>query len=112
MDVQVRREEEDGDASERIRAVREFAPGSLPPFRKRPAIADEKKVLPVARMIRKATAGAKPAVRRTRGVFELAAQACAVETGDILIRRMQYHADQAWMLRGYLQRVEGKAKAA
>lgn len=39
-------------------------------------------------------------------------QARDVETNDILIRRLQYHAKQAWMLRGYLQRHDNKAKAA
>ena len=66
MDVQARREEEDGVASKRIHAVRDF---------------------------------------------KLTAQASA-ETDDILIRRMRYHAGQAWMPRSYLPRVEDKAKAA
>lgn len=67
MDVQVRREEDDGVASDRIHAVRDF---------------------------------------------ELTAQATAVERGDILIRRMQYHAGLAWMPRSDLPRVEEKSKAA
>ena len=50
-------------------------------------------------------------VRRMRELFKLAEEADDVETGDILVRRMQYHAKQAWMLRSSLQRVAETAKA-
>jgi DNA-binding ferritin-like protein len=55
---------------------------------------------------------AEPVVRQMRELFELTEAADDVETGDILIRRIQYHAKQAWMLRCYLQRVDDTAKAA
>jgi len=45
-------------------------------------------------------------------LFKLTEEADDVETGDILIRRMQYRAKQAWMLRSYLHRVDDTAKAA
>ncbi|HWE71790.1 MAG TPA: hypothetical protein VG328_01410 [Stellaceae bacterium] len=47
-----------------------------------------------------------------RGLSKLTEEAGDVETGDILIRRMQYHAKKAWMLRGYLHGVEDTTKAA
>jgi DNA-binding ferritin-like protein len=47
-----------------------------------------------------------------RELFNPTEEAGDVETGDILIRRMQYHAKRAWMLRSYLHRVEDTAKAA
>jgi hypothetical protein len=51
-------------------------------------------------------------VRRVRELFKLTEETDDAETGDILIRRMQYHAKQAWMLRSYLHRVDDMAKAA
>lgn len=63
-------------------------------------------------MIETAAADNEHVVRRMRAVFDITEEAGDVETGDILIRRMQYHAKQAWMLRSYLQRPEGSAKAA
>jgi starvation-inducible DNA-binding protein len=95
----------------RIRAVGEFAPGSFAQFRKLSKIADEENILPAERMIEQA-ADNEHVVRRMRELFELSEEAGDVETGDILIRRMQYHAKQAWMLRSYLHRVEDGAKAA
>jgi DNA-binding ferritin-like protein len=50
-------------------------------------------------------------VRRMGELFKLT-ETDDAETGDILIRRMQYHAKQAWMLRSYLHRVDDTAKAA
>jgi DNA-binding ferritin-like protein len=50
-------------------------------------------------------------VCRSRELFELTEEAGAVETGDILIRWIRYHAKQAWMLRSYPHRVEDTAKA-
>jgi starvation-inducible DNA-binding protein len=100
------------ELAERIRAIGEFAPASFPQFRKLSKISDEENVLPAERMIETAAADNEYVVRRMREVFEITEQAGDVETGDILIRRMQYHAKQAWMLHSYLQRVDTKAKAA
>jgi DNA-binding ferritin-like protein len=50
--------------------------------------------------------------RRTHELFKTSEEAGDVETGDILIRRMQYHAKQAWRLRSYLHRVEDTSRAA
>jgi DNA-binding ferritin-like protein len=46
-----------------------------------------------------------------REVFEMTEHAGDAETGDILIRRMQYHGKQAWMLRSYLQKVDAQKAA-
>ncbi|HEY3916597.1 MAG TPA: DNA starvation/stationary phase protection protein [Stellaceae bacterium] len=100
------------ELAERIRAIGEFAPSSFPQFRKLSKISDEESILPPERMIAAASADNEHVIRRMREVFEVTEQAGDVETGDILIRRMQYHAKQAWMLRSYLQRVDDKAKAA
>lgn len=100
------------ELAERIRAIGEFAPASFLQFRKLSKIADEENILPAEQMIAAASADNEHVVRRMREVFEITQDAGDVETGDILIRRMQYHAKQAWMLRSYLQHVEGTAKAA
>lgn len=100
------------ELAERIRAIGEFAPASFPQFRKLSKISDEENILTPEQMIETASADNEHVVRRMREVFEITEEAGDVETGDILIRRMQYHAKQAWMLRSYLQRVEGSAKAA
>lgn len=100
------------ELAERIRAIGEFAPGSFAQFRKLSKITDEEDILPAERMIEQASADNENVVRRMRELFELTEEAGDVETGDILIRRMQYHAKQAWMLRSYLHRVEDGAKAA
>ena len=100
------------ELAERIRAIGEFAPASFPQFRKLSKISDEEHVLAAEQMIEMAAADNEHVVRRMREVYEITDDAGDVETGDILIRRMQYHAKQAWMLRSYLQGVEGPAKAA
>lgn len=100
------------ELAERIRAIGEFAPGSFAQFRKLSKITDEENILPAERMIERAAADNEHVVRRMRELFKLTEEADDVETGDILIRRMQYHAKQAWMLRSYLDRVEDTAKAA
>ena len=58
-----------------------------------------------------AAADSEHVVRRMGELFKLT-ETDDAETGDILIRRMQYHAKQAWMLRSYLHRVDDTAKAA
>ena len=98
------------ELAERIRAIGEFAPASFPQFRKLSKISDEENVLSAERMIEAAAADNEHVVRRMREVYEITDDAGDVETGDILIRRMQYHAKQAWMLRSYLQGVEGRQK--
>jgi starvation-inducible DNA-binding protein len=100
------------ELAERIRAIGEFAPASFAQFRKLSKITDEENILPAERMIAQGAADNEYVVRRMRELFELSEAAGDVETGDILIRRMQYHAKQAWMLRSYLHRVEDGAKAA
>jgi starvation-inducible DNA-binding protein len=100
------------ELAERIRAIGEFAPGSFPQFRELSKITDEENILSAERMIAAASANNEHVIRRMRDVYEVTEHAGDVETGDILIRRMQYHAKQAWMLRSYLQRVDDKAKAA
>lgn len=63
-------------------------------------------------MIAQVTADNEHVIRRMHGAFEMTDHADDVETGDIFIRCMQYHAKQAWMLRSYLQKVGGGKKAA
>jgi starvation-inducible DNA-binding protein len=100
------------ELAERIRALGEFAPASFGQFRKLSKISDEEHILPAERMIEMAAADNEHVIRRMREVFAITEEAGDVETGDILIRRMQYHAKQAWMLRSYLQHVDESAKAA
>jgi hypothetical protein len=65
-----------------------------------------------SRPTEQASADSEHVVHRMHKLFKLTEEAGDAETGDILIRRMQYHAGQAWMLRSYLHCVEDTAKTA
>lgn len=91
------------EVAERIRALGQFAPGSFKQFAKLSEITEESDVPPAPRMIEILVADHEHVVRRMRAVYAITDEAGDVETGDMLIRRMQIHAKQAWMLRSYLR---------
>jgi starvation-inducible DNA-binding protein len=91
------------ELAERIRAIGQFAPASFAQFRKLSKIEEEETVLPAKRMIETLTADNEHVIRRLREVREAAEAIGDAETGDMMIRRMQIHAKQAWMLRSHLE---------
>jgi|SRR5580704_7387192 starvation-inducible DNA-binding protein len=91
------------ELAERIRAIGQIAPGSFAQFRKLSKITEEENVPPAPRMVEILTADHQHVVRRMREVLELTESVGDSETGDMMIRRMQIHAKQAWMLRSHLQ---------
>jgi starvation-inducible DNA-binding protein len=90
------------ELAERLRAIGQFAPVSFAQFRKLSKIEEETTVPEGMAMVRMLADDNEHVVRRMRKVLEISEDVGDSETGDILIRRMQYHAKQAWMLRSYL----------
>ena len=91
------------ELAERIRAIGRQAPGSFRQFGALAEIKEEPSVPPAKRMIEILTADHECVVRRMREVYGITDSVNDVETGDMLIRRMQAHAKHAWMLRSYLE---------
>lgn len=91
------------ELAERIRAIGQVAPGSFIQFRKLSKITEEENVPAALRMVEILAADNQHVIRRMREVLELTEKVGDAETGDMMIRRMQIHAKQAWMLRSYLQ---------
>jgi starvation-inducible DNA-binding protein len=91
------------ELAERLRAIGQIAPGSFAQFRKLSKIAEAEDVPEADHMIEVLTADHGHVVRRMREVLALAEPIGDAETGDMVIRRMQVHGKQAWMLRSYLK---------
>jgi starvation-inducible DNA-binding protein len=91
------------ELAERIRAIGQLAPGSFKQFSDIAEVEEEASVPPAKRMIEMLAADHELVVRRMREVYEITNEVDDVETGDMMIRRMQVHAKHAWMLRSYLQ---------
>ena len=91
------------ELAERIRAIGQIAPGSFTQFRELSKIDEAKDVPPAERMVEILAKDHQHVVRRMREVLELTESVGDSETGDMMIRRMQTHAKQAWMLRSYLK---------
>jgi starvation-inducible DNA-binding protein len=90
------------ELAERIRAIGQFSPGSFAQFRKLSKISEDEAVPEADRMVQVLTEDNTHVVRRMREILDLADSIGDAETADIMIRRMQIHAKQAWMLRSYL----------
>ena len=91
------------EIAERIRALGHVAPGSYAAFAKLTQI-KESVGAPASRdMIRQLTADNETLVRVARATKDLAEKLGDVETGDMMIERMQVHAKAAWMLRAQLK---------
>ena len=91
------------ELAERIRALGQFAPGSYAAFGKLTKIKEANDVPGPNEMIRQLVADNETIVRAAREVKDLAEGVGDVETGDMMIERMQVHEKAAWMLRAQLE---------
>lgn len=91
------------EIAERVRAIGQFAPASFAQFSELSEIEEETEVPSAEDMIEALTADNELVVRRMRRALEVADAMDDAETGDILIRRMQVHGKNAWMLRSHIQ---------
>jgi starvation-inducible DNA-binding protein len=91
------------ELAERIRAIGQYSPASFTQFRKLSKISEEETVPVADVMVRMLTDDNTHVIRRMREVLDLANSIGDAETADMMIRRMQIHAKQAWMLRSYLE---------
>ena len=90
------------EIAERIRALGEFAPGSLGAFRQLSSISDENAVPSATSMIEHLVRDNETVVRTAREVLPVAESANDGPTVDLLNQRMQIHEKTAWMLRSML----------
>jgi starvation-inducible DNA-binding protein len=91
------------ELAERVRAIGLFAPASFAQFNGLSEVEEETEVPSAEDMIESLTADNELVVRRMRHALEVADAMDDAETGDILIRRMQVHGKNAWMLRSHIQ---------
>lgn len=91
------------ELAERVRAIGMFAPASFVQFNDLSEIDEETEVPAAEDMIESLTADNELVVRRMRHALDVADSVDDAETGDILIRRMQVHGKNAWMLRSHIQ---------
>jgi starvation-inducible DNA-binding protein len=89
--------------AERIRALGYPAPGSYAQFAALTQIKESTKPPAAKEMIRQLLADHEAVTRRAREANEVCDQAGDVETGDMMVERMQVHAKTAWMLRAQLE---------
>ncbi len=91
------------EIAERIRALGHLAPGSYAAFGKLTTVKEATGVPAARDMVRQLAADNELVVRSAREVKDLAESVGDVETGDLMIERMQVHEKAAWMLRVQLQ---------
>jgi len=91
------------ELAERLRAIGQIAPGSFAQFKRMSKIGEEEDAPDSDRMIEVLTEDHGHVIRRMREVLELAEPLGDAETADMMIRRMQVHGKQAWMLRSHLK---------
>jgi starvation-inducible DNA-binding protein len=90
--------------AERIRVLGHAAPGSFAAFEKLKQIKESTGAPPAAKeMVGELWHDNEALVRHARKVKDLAESVGDVETGDMMIERMQVHAKAAWMLRAQLE---------
>ncbi len=90
------------EIAERIRALGEFAPGAFSTYASLSSIPEETGVPDARNMIKQLKEGQEAVVRTARSVFPIAENAGDGPTADLLIRRMEVHEKNAWMLRSLL----------
>ena len=90
--------------AERIRALGEFAPGSLAAFQRRSAVEDAPDKPPAAEaMIAALVRDHELISGRCSALREVADDSDDTATGDLMNERMAAHDKHAWMLRSHLQ---------
>jgi starvation-inducible DNA-binding protein len=88
--------------AERIRALGEFAPGSLTAFSKISSIKEESAIPSADEMIHNLVHGNEAVVTTARAIITLADDCEDEVTTDLMIERMQVHEKNAWMLRSFI----------
>lgn len=91
------------ELAERVRAIGMFAPASFIQFSELSEIEEATEVPAAEEMIATLTEDNELVVRRMRHALDVADSMDDAETGDILIKRMQVHGKNAWMLRSHIQ---------
>jgi starvation-inducible DNA-binding protein len=91
------------EIAERVRAIGLFAPASFTQFSALSEMEEETEVPSAEDMIETLTADNELVVRHMRHALAVADSMDDAETGDLLIRRMQIHGKNAWMLRSHVQ---------
>jgi starvation-inducible DNA-binding protein len=89
--------------AERIRALREKAPGSYRAFSALSSITEEDDQPSATTMVERLIQGQETVIRTAQKVSRLANNAADEPTADLLIQRMQVHQKNAWMLRSLLE---------
>ena len=90
------------EIAERIRALGEFAPGSLAAFSKVSSIKEENAIPSAEEMIHNLVQGNEAVVSTAREIVSLADGCEDDVTSDLMINRMQVHEKNAWMLRSLI----------
>ncbi len=90
------------EIAERIRALGVFAPGAFSTYTSLSSIPEETGVPDARNMIRQLMEGQEAVVRTARSVVPIAENAGDAPTADLLVRRMEVHEKNAWMLRSLL----------
>lgn len=91
------------EIAERIRALDVPAPGSYTQFSQLTSIQEETGVPKAADMVRQLAADQDGVARTARATIALAQESNDDPTADLLIRRIQVHEKNAWMLRSLLK---------
>lgn len=91
------------EIAERIRALGEFAPGSLTEFSKLSKIEEETGHPDYKTMIANLVKGHETVVKTAREVAKIAQENDDDPTDDLMTVRMQTHEKNAWMLRAMLE---------
>jgi starvation-inducible DNA-binding protein len=91
------------EIAERIRALGAFAPGGYAAFGKLTEVKEAAGVPAATDMIRQLLADNELLVRAAREALRVAEQAGDDESVDLMVRRMQVHGKNAWMLRAQVE---------
>jgi starvation-inducible DNA-binding protein len=90
------------EIAERIRSLGEFAPGSFSSFSRVTSIKEENSIPTAQEMILNLVQGNEAVVTTAREIVSLTDDCEDDVTADLLVKRMQVHEKNAWMLRSML----------
>ena len=90
------------DIAERIRALGEFAPGSLATYLELASIQEETGHPDASHMLSQLVADHEAVAATARSLFPLVEQAHDEVTADLLTQRLTVHEKTAWMLRSHV----------
>lgn len=91
------------EIAERIRALGEFAPGSYVQFKELTSIQEVTHVPAANEMVKDLVIGNEAVIKTARALIPAAQSDSDEATADLLIRRIQLHEKNAWMLRSLLE---------